>query len=750
MAIFGRNKNDNAELIEQIVSELKKAQNNLGVTPMSSAAPYASTGTGAGGQGLIQTPGREATPLPRFADAFGSQLGPSAPFIPAPLDPVFDDSGRALPRLYEFPVAWNLNLTTQNVPWTVLRALTDQCDIVHRCIEICISALVKMDWSFKVDESVISQIMNEQNCSHAKASRIARDKYAEELDRLRLFWENPYPDLGRGWVEWLTEFLWQHYAFDGVPVYARYTIGKEILGFEIIDAPTIKVLLDNRGAVPTPPNPAYQQVLWGFPRGEYQATPEADGEFFAGPGRGNEYLRDQLSYFVRNRRTWSPYGFSSVEEAVPAATLYLERQKWMNSEYASGTMPMTFMVTDSDEMDIRKLAEFERLFNDKLMGSASERHRVKVLPKGFHPQAMPTVDERYKSDYDEFIIKRIGSAFGVSPSQLGVVPRSGLGGKGEHDGEMDQSETVSLKPMIGFITEVINSLCRRYLGSDKNVTFAMQNSELVQNQLEQAKALQASINSGAKTLNDVRGELGLPLYEMPEADEPFVETPNGPVFLRGTMMMNTSGETVEQKDEANGGVLHLQDKEDQKGQGQEGQGAQSESSQSNQRQEPIGSSKQAHAELVAFNKFVKARVTKGAWRDFTFNYINEDDAYELNQSAQSIVKGDGQTPPQAVQNAAKQALEWIADGKAGSGFTDVGRKRASDLARGASVSLTTIRRMKAFFDRHQSDKDSPKWDDPSAGKVAWYAWGGDAGYAWAKRVLGEEKAAEPDPFYSSL
>jgi hypothetical protein len=315
---------------------------------------------------------------------------------------------------------------------------------------------------------------------------------------------------------------------------------------------------------------------------------------------------------------------------------------------------------------------------------------------------------------------------------------------------MDQSETVSLKPMIGFITEVINSLCRRYLGSDKNVTFAMHNSELVQNQLEHAKALQASINSGAKTLNDVRLEIGLPPYSMPEADEPFVETPNGPVFLRGTMMMNTSGDTVEQKDEANGGVLHLQDQEDQKGQGQEGQGAQSESSQGNQRQEPSGSSKEAHAELVAFNKFVKARVTKGAWRDFTFNYINEDDAYELNQSAQSIVKGDGQTPPQAVQNAAKQALEWIADGKAGSGFTDVGRKRASDLARGASVSLTTIRRMKAYFDRHQSDKDSPKWDDPSAGKVAWYAWGGDAGYAWAKRVLGEEKAAEPDPFYSSL
>ena len=99
------------------------------------------------------------------------------------------------------------------------------------------------------------------------------------------------------------------------------------------------------------------------------------------------------------------------------------------------------------------------------------------------------------------------------------------------------------------------------------------------------------------------------------------------------------------------------------------------------------------------------------------------------------VKKDAFTPPQGVQDAAKKALEWMADGKAGSGFTSVGRKRASDLARGASVSEVTIRRMKAYFDRHQPDKKSPHWDEPSPGKVAWYAWGGDAGYSWAKSVV---------------
>jgi len=104
---------------------------------------------------------------------------------------------------------------------------------------------------------------------------------------------------------------------------------------------------------------------------------------------------------------------------------------------------------------------------------------------------------------------------------------------------------------------------------------------------------------------------------------------------------------------------------------------------------------------------------------------------------------ESQTPPLAVQSAAKKALEWMADGKAGRNFTSVGRKRASDLANGHPVSLDTLKRMKAFFDRHGVDKQSPHWNEPSPGKVAWYAWGGDAGYAWAKKMVARaEKASE--------
>lgn len=745
-------------LVQQTAEQVVKAQNNLAQTPMASASPYVSSQTlptGMGGQGLLQTPGMEATPLPRMPQAFGSQLGPAAPFLPAPLDPV-EESGRALPRLWEYPVAWNLNLTQRATPWTVLRALADQCDIVHRCIEIRIGELTKMQVGFTIEEATVTEIMETENVSHAKAMQIGRDRYAKEIDRLRKFWTNPYPELGRSWNEWLTEFLWQHFTFDGVPVYPRYNLGRNIIGFEIIDAPTIKVLLDNRGAVPQPPNAAFQQILWGFSRGEYQTSPQADGEFYSSAGVKDEYLRDQLAYFVRNRRTWSPYGFSSVEEAIPAATLYLERQRWMQSEYTDGSMPMTFMETDAEEFDVKKLAEFERLFNDHLSGSTPERHRVKVLPKGFKPAPMPNIDERYKPEYDEFIIKRIASVFGVSPTALGLTPRGGIGGKGQQDGEMEQSELVGQRPMLDFIVEVVNTLSRRFLQMDKNITFNITDNSSADNAETRAKALQVETSAGFKTVNEVRGELGLPLYEMAEADEPFYGTPQGPVFFKGTLLLDSSGETVEQKDETDGSVLVGQRNAKEK----EGEVTESQSEESSTSTPESSESRPKNVvldELATFSKFVAARRKTGKWRDFAFKSVHEEDAWLLNRDAETqITKGEGFKPPVGVRNAAKRALEWIADGHAGSGFTDVGRKRASDLARGATVSLETVKRMKAFFDRHQSDKKATGFNSgeegfPSAGRVAWDAWGGDAGWSWAKRVIAaQEKAVAIDEWYESL
>ena len=93
------------------------------------------------------------------------------------------------------------------------------------------------------------------------------------------------------------------------------------------------------------------------------------------------------------------------------------------------------------------------------------------------------------------------------------------------------------------------------------------------------------------------------------------------------------------------------------------------------------------------------------------------------------------SPPAGVAVAAKRALQWISEGLAGDGFTDVGRARAVQLASGEDISGTTVNRMISFLARHEVDKQAEGFYSgqegyPSAGRVAWDSWGGDAGQSW--------------------
>lgn len=118
------------------------------------------------------------------------------------------------------------------------------------------------------------------------------------------------------------------------------------------------------------------------------------------------------------------------------------------------------------------------------------------------------------------------------------------------------------------------------------------------------------------------------------------------------------------------------------------------------------------------------------------------------RSIGAVQKAEGYDVPEDVQSAAKQALEWISDGRAGDGFTSVGRNRARQLADGGPVGRDTLVKMRAYFARHVVDKQADGWgdkSDPTPGMVAWYAWGGDAGRAWANRVLASmDKAYDPE------
>jgi len=133
-------------------------------------------------------------------------------------------------------------------------------------------------------------------------------------------------------------------------------------------------------------------------------------------------------------------------------------------------------------------------------------------------------------------------------------------------------------------------------------------------------------------------------------------------------------------------------------------------------------------------------------------------ASEANAQAQlvalNIAESEGRAyesidfrPPAGVAEEAQRGLDWRRE--YGRGGTEIGIARARDLAGRRNVSPETARRMKAYFDRHEVDKEGEGWSPsqdgyPSNGRIAWALWGGDAGRSWANQLVRRMNAEDED------
>lgn len=105
------------------------------------------------------------------------------------------------------------------------------------------------------------------------------------------------------------------------------------------------------------------------------------------------------------------------------------------------------------------------------------------------------------------------------------------------------------------------------------------------------------------------------------------------------------------------------------------------------------------------------------------------------------------TPPKGVREEAQKGLDWRKE--FGRGGTAVGIARARDLSNGTTISPDTARRMKAYFDRHEVDKQGKGWSPgeagfPSNGRIAWALWGSDPGWAWSRKLVEQMEAADKE------
>jgi len=458
--------------------------------------------------------------LPRNPITPTVPFSPGMPIIPGAINPPLDETGRPAPRRFEYQVAQNINVTeTRLVPFKTLRAAADTIDILRRCIEVLKAKVSSLDWDIVLAEDSAEKLIAEIGGNQVRAAGQAREQFNDEINRLRQFWEAPDKSNGLLFADWLNIALEEILVLDAWAVWPQKNVGGELLGLQILDGSTIKPLIDDRGMRPEPPYPAFQQILYGFPRSEFSVpteVEEADGEFSS----------DELAYMIKNRRSMTVYGYSPTERALAVADIYLRRQQWLRAEYTDGVTPELLMKTDANfgnNPDL--LRAYENIFNNDLAGQTEQRKRVRLLPVGMEPVQFDGYGERFKDVLDDYLVASICGHFGVMPSEIGFTPKGGLGGAGHQAGEAQSGEVIGSLPLSNWMARMITNLSYVFLGMPRELEFKFmpsgrEDSEAI------ARTRDIEVKNGAITINEMRSLAGRSLIDSPEADMPIVSLGN--------------------------------------------------------------------------------------------------------------------------------------------------------------------------------------------------------------------------------
>jgi hypothetical protein len=476
-------------------------------------------------------------------------FGPGFPITPDLLD-VPGSQGYAVPRIWQYQPQWNIpgRHDSRHVPFETLKKAGEQ-PLFRACIEIRKNRLATLDWGFRVSPDYVSRIVRQSGRSQYEVENDLQSQYENEIDRLTSFWEVPDRRNGIEFADWLSQAREEQLVWDALAVYPQKTYGGDTLQLTVIDGSTIKPLLDEQGGRPMPPHPAFQQILYGFPRGDFTAdTVDAGGQLVV-PGA---YSTSQLVYRRRVVRPWTPYGFSPVEQALLDGMLWDQRFRWIMQEYTEGAQPASWLINKGEvDWDARQLLAYEKFLNDRNAGKTGQRMRNQLLPAGIEPVRSEQNAERYKPDYDLFLIKLQAMHFGVTLPELGFTEPGGLGSQGYHEGEEDIQFRKDLSD-IRWIERFITGISKAHLGMPGPVEFCFLG--LDEEDEGDVETVDDSRVRGARmTLNEGRQKIGLPRLDFTEADMPMLMTQRGVVFLNGAASAAPPGVLIEPAELKTGG-----------------------------------------------------------------------------------------------------------------------------------------------------------------------------------------------------
>jgi hypothetical protein len=418
-----------------------------------------------------------------------------------PLEPVKPVAPLGMqPRQFEFLPGQNLVFqprAAEAISFQDLIYMADNCDLVRIVIEALKDSVCLLPW----------QVRMRQMPGETEKQRGLRSQSDPRVQ----YWSDllAWPNQTQSWCDWLRMLLEDLFVLDAPSILVQRNRKADIGALRIIDGQTINRIIDDNGFTPLPPNPAYQQILYGLP--------------------AVDLTTEDLIYRPRNQRARTLYGFSPVEQILLTLNIALRRSRFQLAAYTEGNVPEA-LYTMPSSVNEEQVKRFQSWFDLQLAGNLQHRRRIWFIPgddKGVNRLHF-TKDALIKDEADEWFARVIAFAFRVSPKELTRMMNRATAESSE-----DSAQEMGVQSVCQWIADTLNYIIQRQEGDEEiEFTFAQRREP---DALKQAQTDQVYLGAGVRTRNEVREYLGDEPSDDPAAN---VLTSSGPLVAIDSVLQS--------------------------------------------------------------------------------------------------------------------------------------------------------------------------------------------------------------------
>ena len=426
--------------------------------------------------------------ITQFRDVFQPDQGifsPGYPLVPPERERV---------RVWDYPVGYNTIYTPRSyepIGFHELRALAENHDITRLAIETRKDQIEKLDWAIR-----------------SRSQKRPATDAPERIARLTEFWRKP--DGEQPFATWLRELLEDLLVLDAPALELRRNRAGEIIGLDVVDGATIKVLIDDTGRRPQPPAPAYEQIIHGRP--------------------WRLLTSDHLLYLPRNKRSHKAYGFGPCEQIVMTINIGLRRQLMQLQHFTEGNVPPG-LLNAPDGWNAEQIRQFQEWFDSILAGNTGSRTRLIWAPTGAKYQAFK--EAPYKDEFDEWLARIVCYAFSLPPTAF--TPQVN---RATAQSAQETALEEGLAPLAGWVKRLVDSVLQDRMGHG-DLEFVWSDVRSTDPK-DQASILDIYVKDGIYTLNEARDILGLASVE--GGDQTMLTTAQGAVALNANPAARPEGD----------------------------------------------------------------------------------------------------------------------------------------------------------------------------------------------------------------